>query len=123
MLTFELEIHFDNDNSIDVRPTHAKVEVTTLDVLTWQNWAEVIKANGLYKVEAWDYRCKFFNTDEDADEEGALVENTEFRAEACRVIVDDGGVCFEGYEKHGDSTTGWSTEEMVLDDLAKQLCE
>jgi len=118
-LTFEVEVHYDNDGGLTLRPDKAKVEISTLDVLTWLHWTKVIKANDLYKVEAWDARCKFFNE----IEPGVLEENTEFRQEACRVVVDDGGVCFEGYEKHGDSSTGWSTEELVLDELAKQLCE
>jgi len=118
-LTFEVEVHFDDDCSLVTRPDKAKVTISTLDVLTWLHWTKVIKAENLYKVEAWDHRCVFYNEVEPF----VLEENTEFRQEAARVVVDDGGVCFEGFEKGGNTRTGWSTEELTLEDLAKQLCE
>jgi hypothetical protein len=119
VITFELEIHFDEENSFENRPTHAKVNVCANDVVRWRRWAELVKTEDLYKVEAWDCRCAFFNE----TEPGVLEENTEFRQEACRVVVDRDGVCFEGYQKHSDASSQWSTTELGLDDLAKQLCE
>lgn len=120
MLTFELEVHFDNDDcALVLRPDYVKVEISADDVRKWQRWAEMIKTERLYTVEAWDYRCKFINE----VEPGLFEANTEFRQECARVVVDADEVCFSGFEKGGDSRTGWSTVALGLDDLAKQLCE
>ncbi len=80
-----------------------------------------MSANGLYKIEKFDYRAKYLKYDPEQDPEDARLagEENEFRTEADVLNVSDTEFWFSAYIKHTDIEV--LSEQQGIDDLAKHF--
>jgi hypothetical protein len=83
--------------------------------------AEIVKANGLHKVEKFDCRACYLKVDpeqtlQDASDAG---DNNKIHTEADRLNVSDTDFWFSGYIKH--TAVEILSEQQRVDDLARHL--
>lgn len=112
--TYTLENNYDTEYSEGA--SHVRFAIDELDVVAITAHAEYIKANNLLCVEDVDYRCEFW----DEDEEGSLIP-TDFRQDTPRLAIFGDYIVFTGYQKHGSSNTEWSTNRLMIADIAKDF--
>jgi hypothetical protein len=83
--------------------------------------AEIVKANGLYKVEKFDCRASYLLYDPEQDPERAkhAGEENEMRTETDRLNVSDTEFWFSAYIKH--TSVEIESEQQRIDQLAEHL--
>lgn len=113
---FRTEVRCGNDyNDIPSLVEFCIDEATAADII---RLAGIVTANGLYKVEKFDYRAKYLKYDPEQDPEEAKLagEENEFRTEADVLNVSDTEFWFSAYIKHTDIEV--LSEQERIDDLA-----
>ena len=117
---FRTEVCCDNDNYNDI-PTVAEFtidEATAADII---RLAAIVKTNGLYKVERFDYRAKYLRYDPEQDPEDAKLagERNEFRTEIDVLNVGDREFWFSAYIKYTDIKI--LSEQQRIEDLVQHF--
>jgi hypothetical protein len=113
---FRTEVRCGNDyNDIPSLVEFCIDEATAAGII---RLAGIVTANGLYKVEKFDYRAKYLKYDPEQDPEEAKLagEENEFRTEADLLNVSDTEFWFSAYIKHTDIEV--LSEQERIDDLA-----
>jgi hypothetical protein len=98
---FRTEVRCDNDNYSDI-PAVTSFCIDEADAAQIIRLAEIVKANGLYKVEKFDCRALYLKHDPELDPEEAKLagEENAFRTEADVLNISDTEFWFSGYIKH-----------------------
>jgi hypothetical protein len=101
--TFRTEVRCGNDNYNDI-PTVVAFSISEADAAEIIRLAGIVRANGLYKIEKFDYRAQYLKYDPEEDPEEAKLagEENEFRTEADVLNVSDEEFWFSAYIKHTD---------------------
>jgi hypothetical protein len=101
--TFRTEVRCGNDNYNDI-PTVVAFSINEADAAEIIRLAGIVRANGLYKIEKFDYRAQYLKYDPEEDPEEAKLagEENEFRTEADVLNVSDEEFWFSAYIKHTD---------------------
>jgi hypothetical protein len=118
--TFRTEVRSSNDNYNDI-PSVVAFSIDEADAAEIIRLAGIVKANGLYKIEKFDYRAQYLKYDPQEDPEEAKLagEENEFRTEADVLNVSDTEFWFSGYIKHTDIEI--LGQQQRIDDLAKHF--
>ena len=117
--TFRTEVRCGNDyNDIPTIVEFSIDEATAADII---RLAGIVSANGLYKIEKFDYRAKYLKYDPEQDPEEAKLagENNEFRTEVDLLNVGDREFWFSAYIKHTDIEI--LSEQQSIDDLVRHF--
>jgi hypothetical protein len=115
--TFRTEVRCGNDNYNDT-PSVVTFSVDEAGAAEIIRLAGIVKGNGLYKIEKFDYRAQYLKYDPEQDPEEAKLagEENEFRTEADVLNVSDSEFWFSAYIKHTDIEI--LSEGQPIDDLA-----
>jgi hypothetical protein len=118
--TFCTEVRCGNDYYNDV-PSVVKFSIDESTAAEIIRLAAIVKSNGLYKVEKFDYRATYLKYDPEQDAEDAKLagEENEFRTEADVLNVSDREFWFSAYIKHTDIDI--ESEEQRIDDLVRHF--
>ena len=118
--TFRTEVRCGNDNYNDI-PSVVKFSIDEAAAAEIIRLAGIVTANGLYKIEKFDYRARYLKYDPEQDSEDAELagEENEFRTEADVLNVSDTEFWFSAYIKHTDIEV--LSEQQGIDDLAKHF--
>ena len=118
--TFRTEVRCGNDNYNDI-PSVVKFSIDEAAAAEIIRLAGIVTANGLYKIEKFDYRARYLKYDPEQDPEDAELagEENEFRTEADVLNVSDTEFWFSAYIKHTDIEV--LSEQQGIDDLAKHF--
>jgi hypothetical protein len=118
--TFRTEVRCAADNYNDI-PTVVAFSIDQAGAAEIIRLAGIVKANGLYKIEKFDYRAQYLKYDSERDPEEAKLagEENEFRTEADVLNVSDTEFWFSSYIKHTDIEI--LSEQQLIDDLAKHF--
>jgi hypothetical protein len=118
--TFRTEVRCGNDHYNDI-PALVAFSIDEAAAAEIIRLAEMVKANGLYKIEKFDYRAQYLKYDPEQDPQEAELagEENEFRTEADVLNITDTEFWFSGYIKHTDIEI--LSEQQRIDDLAKQF--
>src|ERR1700730_3702166 len=117
--TFRTEVRCGNDyNDIPTIVEFSIDEATAADII---RLAGIVTANGLYKIEKFDYRARYLKYDPEQDPEDAELagEENEFRTEADVLNVSSTEFWFSAYIKHTDIEV--LSEQQGIGDLAKHF--
>ena len=116
--TFRTEVRCGNDNYNDI-PSVVEFSIDQATAADIIRLAGIVTANGLYKIEKFDYRARYLNYDPEQDPEDAKLagEENEFRTEADVLNVSDTEFWFSAYIKHTDIEV--LSEQQGIEDLAK----
>ena len=118
--TFRTEVRCGNDNYNDI-PTVVAFSINEADAAELIRLAGIVKANGLYKIEKFDYRAQYLKYDPEQDPEEAKLagEENEIRTEADVLNVSDEEFWFSAYIKHTDIEI--LSEQQSIDDLVQHF--
>jgi hypothetical protein len=118
--TFRTEVRCGNDNYTDI-PAVVAFSIDRAGAVEIIRLAGIVKANGLYKIEKFDYRAQYLKYDPEQDPEEAQLagEENEFRTEADVLNVSDTEFWFSCYIKHTDIEI--LSEQQIIGDLAKHF--
>jgi hypothetical protein len=118
--TFRTEVRCGTDNYNDI-PTTVEFNIDEATAADLIRLAGIVTANGLYKVEKFNYRAKYLKYDPQQDPEEANLagEENEFRTEADVLNVSDTEFWFSAYIKHTDIEV--LSEQQRIDDLVKHF--
>ena len=118
--SFRTEVRCGNDNYNDI-PSVVKFSLDEAAAAEIIRLAGIVTANGLYKIEKFDYRARYLKYDPEQDPEDAELagEENEFRTEADVLNVSDTEFWFSAYIKHTDIEV--LSEQQGIDDLAKHF--
>ena len=118
--TFRTEVRCGNDNYNDI-PSVVEFSIDEAAAVEIIRLAGFVTANGLYKIEKFDYRARYLKYDPEQDPEDAELagEENEFRTEADVLNVSDTEFWFSAYIKHTDIEV--LSEQQGIDDLAKHF--
>ena len=118
--TFRTEVRCGNDNYNDI-PTVVAFSINEASAAEIIRLAGIVKANGLYKIEKFDYRAEYLKYDPEEDPEEAKLagEENEFRTEADVLNVSDEEFWFSAYIKHTDIEI--LSEQQSIDDLVQHF--
>ena len=118
--TYRTEVRCGNDNYNDI-PSVVAFSIDEAGAAEIIRLAGFVKANGLYKIEKFDYRAQYLkhHPDEDPVEAKLAGEENEFRTEADVLNVSDTEFWFTSYIKHTDIEI--LSEQQRIDDLAKHF--
>ena len=118
--TFRTEVRCGNDNYNDI-PTVVAFSINEADAAEIIRLAGIVKANGLYKIEKFDYRAQYLKYDPEQDPEEAKLagEENEFRTEADVLNVGDEEFWFSAYIKHTDIEI--LSEQQRINDLVQHF--
>jgi hypothetical protein len=117
---FRTEVRCGNDHYNDI-PALVAFSIDEAAAAEIIRLAEMVKANGLYKIEKFDYRAQYLKYDPEQDPQEAELagEENEFRTEADVLNITDTEFWFSGYIKHTDIEI--LSEQQRIDDLAKHF--
>lgn len=104
MKTYILNNNYDTEYSEGSE--QVRFTLDELDVLAIINHARYVRDNNLLCVEEMDYRCEFLD---------------DFRQETPRMAIFGDYIVFTGYQKHGSSNSEWSTDRLMLDEIAQDF--
>jgi len=115
--TFRTEVRCGNDYYNDI-PTIVEFSIDDATAADIIRLAEIVKTNGLYKIEKFDYRAKYLKYDPEQDPEEAKLagEENEFRTEADVLNVTDTEFWFSAYIRHTDIEV--LSEQLGIQELA-----
>jgi hypothetical protein len=101
--TFRTQVRCGNDNYNDI-PTVVAFSIDEEGAAEIIRLAGIVKANGLYKIEKFDYRAQYLKYDPEQDPEDAkrAGEENEFRTEADVLNISDTEFWFSAYIRHTD---------------------
>src|SRR6202051_471815 len=101
--TFRTEVRYGNENYNDV-PSVVEFSIDEATAAQIIRLAAIVKCNGLYKVEKFDYRARYLKHDPEQDPQDAELagEENEFRTEADVLNVSDTEFWFSAYIRHTD---------------------
>jgi hypothetical protein len=118
--TFRTEVRCGNDNYNDI-PTVVAFSINEADAAEIIRLAGIVRANGLYKIEKFDYRAQYLKYDPEEDPEEAKLagEENEFRTEADVLNVGDEEFWFSAYIKHTDIEI--LSEQQGINDLVQHF--
>jgi hypothetical protein len=118
--TFRTEVRCGNDNYNDI-PSVVEFSIDEAAAAEIIRLAGIVTANGLYKIEKFDYRARYLKYDPEQDPQDAELagEESEFRTEADMLNVSDTEFWFSAYIKHTDIEV--LSEQQGIDDLAKHF--
>ena len=118
--SFRTEVRCGNENYNDI-PSVVKFSIDEAAAAEIIRLASIVTANGLYKIEKFDYRARYLKYDPEQDPEDARLagEENEFRTEADVLNVSDTEFWFSAYIKHTDIEV--LSEQQGIDDLAKHF--
>jgi hypothetical protein len=118
--TFRTEVRCGNDNYNGI-PMVVAFSIDEEGAAEIIRLAGIVKANGLYKIEKFDYRAQYLKYDPEQDPEDAKLagEENEFRTEADVLNVSDTEFWFSAYIRHTDIEV--LSEPQRIDELA-ELC-
>ena len=118
--TFRTEVRCGNDNYNDI-PSVVEFSLDEAAAAEIIRLAGIVTANGLYKIEKFDYRARYLKYDPEQDPQDAELagEENEFRTEADVLNVSDTEFWFSAYIKHTDIEV--LSEQQGIDDLAKHF--
>ena len=118
--SFRTEVRCGNENYNDI-PSVVKFSIDEAAAAEIIRLASIVTANGLYKIEKFDYRARYLKYDPEQDPEDAELarEENEFRTEADVLNVSDTEFWFSAYIRHTDIEV--VSEQQRIDELAK-LC-
>src|ERR1700730_1492579 len=118
--TFRTEVRCGNDHYNDI-PTLVAFSIDEAAAAEIIRLAEMVKANGLYKIEKFDYRAQYLKYDPEQDPKEAerAGADNEFRTEADVLNITDTEFWFSGYIKHTDIEI--LSEQQRIDDLTEHF--
>jgi hypothetical protein len=118
--TFRTEVRCGNDNYNDI-PSVVEFSIDEAAAAEIIRLAGIVTANGLYKIEKFDYRARYLKYDPEQDPEDAELagEENEFRTEVDVLNVSDTEFWFSAYIKHTDIEV--LSEQQGIDDLANHF--
>jgi hypothetical protein len=118
--TFRTEVRCGNDNYNDI-PTVVAFSINEASAAEIIRLAGIVKTNGLYKIEKFDYRAEYlkYSPEEDPEEAKLAGEENEFRTEADVLNVSDEEFWFSAYIKHTDIEI--LSEQQSIDDLVEHF--
>jgi hypothetical protein len=117
--TFRTEVRSGGD--YDDIPAVVEFTIDQLTAAEIIRLAGIVKANGLYKVEKFDYRAKYLRYDPEQDPDDAELAGEEnyLRTEADVLNVTDREFWFSAYIKH--TNVEILSEEQGIDELVKHF--
>jgi hypothetical protein len=117
--TYRTEVRCGN-NYNDI-PTVVAFSINEASAAEIIRLAGIVKANGLYKIEKFDYRAEYLKYDPEEDPEEAKLagEENQFRTEADVLNVSDEEFWFSAYIKHTDIEV--LSEQYSIDDLVQHF--
>jgi hypothetical protein len=113
---FRTESRCGNDNYNDV-PSLVKFSIDEATAAEIIRLAALVRSNGLYKIEKFDYRAQYLKHDPDQDPEDAKLagEENEFRTEVAVLNISDEEFWFSAYIRHTDIEI--LSEQQLIGDL------
>ena len=96
--TYRTEVRCGNDYYNDI-PTVAAFSIDEAGAAEIIRLAGIVRANGLYKIEKFDYRAQYlkYDPEQDPEEDKLAGDENEIRTEADVLNVSDTEFWFSGY--------------------------